>query len=186
MRRWPTRAGVVQDVGELDAATASLPTRVKTLLIGRPRDLDRSARLSPCLADRVSGMGRAGSRRSLFVLLRTGRGVSSPRRTSLPGDLSVVGDGYDGPHHLHLLQPYHRGVSQRRRRLSRGIETVGTSCRRCLGLGAAGRLCAHDHRIDCRRRQCPLRSHSARVPGLEGLGRGCRDHRSHRPEPSRS
>src|SRR4249920_93072 len=33
-------AGVVQDVGELDAATTSLPARVKTLLIGRARDLD--------------------------------------------------------------------------------------------------------------------------------------------------
>ncbi len=31
--------GVVQDVGELDAGEASLPARVKTLLIGRARDL---------------------------------------------------------------------------------------------------------------------------------------------------
>src|SRR4029078_1669927 len=33
-------AGVVHDVGELDAADTSLPARVKTLLIGRARDLD--------------------------------------------------------------------------------------------------------------------------------------------------
>ncbi len=106
-----------------------LPEKVKTLLVGKPRDLgDQSIYRHVSLVAFLAwvGLGADGLSSSL---LRPGRGLRQPRRAPLPGGVSGAGDRRHGVHHLDLLQPHHRGVPQRRRRLPGGLEAAGTAGR---------------------------------------------------------
>lgn len=74
-------------------------------------------------------MGRARRRRAVLLQLRSGGSVSCARRAHSARSLSGCRHGDHGFHHLVRLQPGHRAVPQRRRRLQ-GRFTADRAARR--------------------------------------------------------
>ena len=160
---------VVVESGAMPDEGPSIPDKLKTLLIGKPRDLaDKSIFTHISLIAFLAwvGLGADGLSSSCY---------GPPEAFATLGSIPiwrVSGPGHRGHgfHHLRLLQPHHRRVSQRRRRIPGGLETAGPSRRRGLRLRAAGRLRADDHRLDRRGRRCAVRpAWAAECRGFAGV-----------------
>ncbi len=130
----------------------------------------------------LPGVGRPRSGRAVVVLVRTGGGVPDPRTAHLPGRHPRGRDRGDDLHHLDGLQPDHRSLPPRWRRIRRGHEAAGRAGRRRLRFRAAGRLHPDDHRLDRGVRGCALQLPALCLASLEIPRGDLPRHRSHHPQ----
>ena len=162
----------------------------------RPQESLRPAHPPPPRPDRLLRLGRARLGRAVVVVLRPRGGVPPARRAPAPGALPGGRDRRHGVPHLGLVQPDHRAVPERRRRLPGRHQAAGRRSRASISgcalvvdyvltiaisvaagvrrdlLVPARRECAG--RRSCRRvRRGRLAAHRAQPARRQGIGAAC-------------
>ena len=141
--------------------------RLKRLVLGKPRDLGDTSihrRLSLVALLAWVGLGADGLSSSSY-------GPDEAFRTL--GQHTYLAVGAGRPHRVHRvrhrrgLQPHHRGVPARRRRLRRRLQAARRARRRGLRLRPAGRLRADHRGVDRRRRRRPVQLPAAALARRE-------------------
>ena len=126
---------------------------------GHPRQAEGSRRYRPLSSprpDSVPRLGRPRCRRPLQFELRPAGGVRDAWRTHVPRPRTRRADGRHRASDIGGVQPDHRGVSHRRRRLRRRDRAARAAGRRGLGMRPARRLRPDDHHVNCGRGRCHL------------------------------